>query len=612
MNSSRPLAQRKTNVIIAAQQTLLVLATLITTVLGTFVLFTLGVRLVYAQHALPSVTAVGLDLSGMSQAEIEIALGDALSYPQSGRIVLQDGDQQWVARPADLGVLVDVPEMARRALAVGRRGGLSERLTEQFEAWYGGHSLVPIVIFDQRTAAGYLQELAAQIDRPTLEARLEIDGVEVLAYPGQIGRRLDIPATLAALTPTVSMMHGGAIPLVIEEESPLVLDASLQAEAARQILSQPLSLTVDGADGWVIDPVKLAEMIQFEIVQTETEARYQVGLDPLALENALEPLAPDLERTPENARFIFNDETRELDLLQSAVIGRRLNLGETIKAINQALADGQHKTSLVFDTTDPAVTDDATAAELGISENVVAVSTYFAGSSPERIHNIKTAAAAFHGLLVAPGEMLSMAEVLGDISLDKGYAEALIIYGNRTIKGVGGGVCQVSTTLYRAAFEAGFPIAERHPHAYRVLYYEQGPRSPGPGMDATVFVPLVDFKFVNDTPSWLLLETYIYGNQLLWKFYSTSDGRSVQWTSSGPKNVVEAPKPLYRENPELQKGEIKQLDFEADGMDVVVERIVARNGQILHDDTFKTHYLPWRAIYEYGPGTKLPKGAKTE
>ncbi|MGH2606261.1 MAG: VanW family protein, partial [Anaerolineales bacterium] len=154
---------------------------------------------------------------------------------------------------------------------------------------------------------------------------------------------------------------------------------------------------------------------------------------------------------------------------------------------------------------------------------------------------------------------------------------------------------------------------ERYAHAYRVTYYEKGPGSPGPGMDATVFPPLVDFKFTNDSPYWLLMETYTYGNsQLQWKFYSTSDGRAVQWSSSGPLNVKEAPEPLYEENPELPEGKIEQVDFEADGMDVVVYRTVMRDGSVLHEDTIRTHYLPWRAIYEFGPGTELPDGAIVE
>jgi vancomycin resistance protein YoaR len=124
-------------------------------------------------------------------------------------------------------------------------------------------------------------------------------------------------------------------------------------------------------------------------------------------------------------------------------------------------------------------------------------------------------------------------------------------------------------------------------------------------------VPIVDFKFTNDTANWLLLETYIYGDQLLWKFYSTSDDRSVEWRSV-TSGKVEAPKPLYKKNPDLKKGEIKKIDYEADGLDVVVYRTVTKDGQTLYDDVIKTHYLPWRAIYEYGPGTKLPDDVEIE
>jgi vancomycin resistance protein YoaR len=406
-------------------------------------------------------------------------------------------------------------------------------------------------------------------------------------------------------------MVDAVIPLVIEETSPQILDASETAAIANRLLIEPLTITADGAEDLVLPARTVATLLRFNLEESETSVMYQVALDPAALRQALEPLAPDLERNPDNAHFIFNDDTLELDLLESAVIGRVLDLEGSIEEINLRVAQGEHSIPLAFLYKEPAVGDDATAEELGIREAVSVVSTYFNGSSPERIQNITTASSAFHGLLLPPGETLSMSDVLGDISLDNGYAEALIIFGDRTIKGVGGGVCQVSTTLFRAVFFGGFEIVERHPHAYRVGYYEQGPGSPGPGLDATVFVPLVDFKFRNDTPNWLLLETYIYGNQLLWKFYSTSDGRTVQW-SKNLSNEIDAPKPLYKENPDLEKGKIKKIDYEADGLDVVVNRTVARNGDVLYQDIIKTHYLPWRAIYEFGPDTELPDDVDVE
>jgi len=572
----------------------------------------LGSRLIFAGQALPGVNAAGLDLGGMNRAEIEQALGATLSYPQQGALLLGDQGQHWTAHPAELGVTVDLAGMADRALAVGRSGNLLQNLAQQLSAWNQGHALPAVVVFDQAAGAAYLQRLAAQIDRPQIEASLGVDGLQIEMRPGQIGRRLDVQASLQALTPFVASMHDTSLELMVEETPPLVLDASEQAALARSMVEQPLTLQAEGAGPWVLDAQMLAGMLRFNLVQNPQGAQYQVGLDPAQLAAFLEPLAPVLERRPQNARFIFNDDTRQLDLLQEAVVGRSLDIPASLQAIESGLQQNRHQLDLVFQLEQPTVPSTATAAELGISQAVSVVSTYFGGSSPERVNNIRTASSAFHGLLVAPGETLAMGDVLGDISLDKGYSEALIIFGDRTIKGVGGGVCQVSTTLFRAAFMGGFEIVERYPHAYRVGYYEQGPGSPGPGLDATVFVPLVDFRFTNDTPNWLLMETYIYGTQLLWKFYSSSDGRQVQVSGPRISNEVDAPEPLYKENPDLDEGEIEQVDYQADGMDVVVTRTVTRDGQVLHEDVVKTHYLPWRAIFEYGPGTELPEDAITE
>jgi len=207
-----------------------------------------------------------------------------------------------------------------------------------------------------------------------------------------------------------------------------------------------------------------------------------------------------------------------------------------------------------------------------------------------------------------------MGKAIGDISLDNGYAEALIIYNGKTITGVGGGVCQVSTTLFRTAYYGGYPIDERHEHAYRVYYYEQTVTGTDPnlaGMDATVYFPLVDLKFTNDRPSWLLMETYFYPNEqkLQWKFYSGDDGRTVDVQNLGLQNVVKAPEPSFEENPDMPPDTCKQVDWPGDGAEITVIRTVTRNGQqlVLPGDTIRTHYEPWQAVYQYGPGTVNPQ-----
>jgi vancomycin resistance protein YoaR len=230
--------------------------------------------------------------------------------------------------------------------------------------------------------------------------------------------------------------------------------------------------------------------------------------------------------------------------------------------------------------------------------------TLFTGSSAVRVHNVAIAASRFHGIVISPGEVFSFNEYLGDVSEQTGFEEGLIIFGGRTIKGVGGGVCQVSTTAFQAAFYAGFPFLERHPHGYRVSYYEHGE---GPGMDATVFYPDIDLLFENDTPYHLLIETYTNeaAQRLTFKFYSTSDGRVVEKGSTEISDVVPHPPDLYEEDPELAPGEIKKVDWAVDGANVWVERVVrAEDGNLIREDTFFSHYLPWQAVYKYGPGTE--------
>jgi len=562
----------------------------------------------------PDVSVSGIDLSGLTTQEAAALLAQRLDFPQRGQIIFQEGQSLWTATPAEVGLFLDAQTTATAAYSIGRSGGYLEQAGARWQAWYSGVNLSPLFIFDQRIAQTYLQGIAAQVDRPIIEASLGVSGVEVVVRSGQVGRTMDVPAALHSLSTQLQTLTDGIVPLVVFETPPIILDVTEQAELARAILSAPLVLripsAVDGDPGpWTFEPETLVGLLAIERISTPEGERYQVGLSSIALRSFLDGIAPTMVVWPQNARFIFNDDTHQLDLLQSAVIGRSLDVDTTIEMINQQMAAGQHTIDLDMEYTNPPATDDATAESLGITQLVSVETSYFRGSSSDRIQNITIASAQFHGVLVAPGESFSMANILGDVSLDNGYAEALIIFGDRTILGVGGGVCQVSTTLFRTAFFGGFQIDERYAHAYRVGYYEQssGGRNPDyAGLDATVYAPVVDFRFTNDTPYWLLMETYISGSSLTWKFYSTSDGRTVDWDTTGLQNVVEPEEPLYEENPDLPEGTIRQVDWEVDGADVTVTRTVYRDGGVLHSDVFATHFIPWRAIYQYGPGTEIP------
>ncbi len=584
--------------------------------IGIVLFWTVGYQLAFAGRIFPGVSVAGVDLSGLSPNDAALRLSQTLSFPITGKILFRDADKVWVASPAELGMVFDPSASALAAYEFGRSGGLFGALAGQINSRGPGSDVPPVMIFDQRVAYTYLQNLAVLVDQQVVEASLHLEGTNVVAQPGQLGRLLNLDATLIYLGAQLQSFRDGEVPLVIGEAAPKLLDVSSQADAARRILSQPLTITVpnyrEGDPGpWTYDIPVVANMIAVSIVDNGGNAEMQVGLDPAVLRQTLSELKTYVDRQPANARFVFNDEKSQIEPFQASSVGRLMEVEASIIAINDALLRGEHTIALTVVEAQPSVSDTATAAELGITQLITQETTYFYGSSDARIQNIVAAAERYHGLLVAPGETFSMGSVLGDVSLENGFAEALIIYGGRTIKGVGGGVCQVSTTLFRTVFFAGFPVVERYSHAYRVSYYEKtisGAIDPDlAGMDATVYFPLVDFKFLNDTPYWLLMETYVVGDTLTWKLYSTSDGRSVTWETTGPSNVVPAPSPLFEENPELKEDQIKQVDYSAQGADVTVTRTVWKDGQVYFTNQFQTHYQPWQAVCEYGPGTENPE-----
>ncbi len=573
----------------------------------------LGMNLLFAGKVFPGVSLNGVSLAGMNLTSAQAAISTSYDFPQSGHILLQDGESSWLVSPAQLGVYLDTVGSAENAMSVGRSGSLLQRLSQLVQTSFYGYNISPIFIFDQKAALQYLSGLSTSIDQPIKEAGISVENAQVVIAQGQPGRILDLAASLNAISDQLKKMQDSIVPLVIQENQPKMLDVSKQGELVKTILSQPFVLSLpdaqSGDPSWQIEPIDLARFLTFSEVQGSNGTDLQIGVNTTLMSSYLRSLENEIDQDPQNARFIFNDDTKLLDLINPSVRGRSLQVDPSVSAINEALAKGEHSAALAINYTDPQVKDTTTGAELGITELVSSYTSYFRGSSDERVQNIETAAKRFHGLLIAPGATLSMSDVLGNISLDNGYAEAPIIVGDQTIEGVGGGVCQVSTTLFRTAFFAGFPIVDRNAHAYRVGYYEQtasGHDQKYAGLDATVFVPIVDFKFTNDTPYWLLMETYVSPtyDTLTWKFYSTSDGRSVNWSTSGPTDIVEPPDPIYRENSDLSSGTIKQVEYAVDGANVVVKRTVSRNGQVLYNDTFATKYEPWQAVYEYGPGTE--------
>jgi len=339
-------------------------------------------------------------------------------------------------------------------------------------------------------------------------------------------------------------------------------------------------------------------------------ARITVRLRREKLRGLIEPLGKAVAQEAQNARFTFDPVTGQLKNIAPSRDSRSLDMEATLAALEAAARSSDRVVTVAVKATPAPVPSTATAQELGITQLITQATTFFKGSSAARLANVKVAASRFHGVVVPPGATFSFNEHLGEVSEDEGFQEGLIIVGNRTVKGIGGGVCQVSTTAYQAALRAGFPIVERYPHGYRVSYYERGM---GPGFDASVFSPYADFKFINNTAGHVLIETAYdpVRVSLTFKFYGTPDGRQVVISPPTITNIVPHGPDIYERDTdnEVPPGKAKQVDYAVDGATISFTRQVTRNGETLINERVVSKYLPWQAVYRYGPDFIPPEGA---
>ncbi len=325
--------------------------------------------------------------------------------------------------------------------------------------------------------------------------------------------------------------------------------------------------------------------------------------DKAALREMLEPLTEKVFVPPQDARFTFTDG--KVVEFKPASPGRRLNIEVVEIQFENLLRDipylenNRFAIPLAIDAIHPSITTEKTNT-FGIKERIGVGHSEFAGSIPSRVHNIELSARKMHGVLVPPGNIISYNKLMGDISQATGWQPAYIIKNGRTVLGDGGGVCQGSTTLFRAALNAGLPIIERQPHAYRVQYYEQGGFKPG--LDATVYAPSVDLKIKNDTPSHILIQATVDKSRstLTIELYGTKDGRKAEILNHQILSQTPPPLPLYQEDPMLPRGVTKQVDWAAWGARTVFTYRVTRGDDILQNKEFVSVYRPWRAIYLVG------------
>lgn len=536
------------------------------------------------------IQVAGIEVGGLTRAEALHSLADHVEAYPLPPLTLYYGEQQWPLPSTQLAVQADLLSAINQAYLVGRQGHWVQRVAAQLRALLGQTNLQPVVTVDTERLRQAVTEVAIQVRQPGRAAR-HIGDVTLPAVPGV---EVDVDSTVSQLLTTLQTAPPTGLmrlPLAVVELAPppTLAPAAVTTSAT---LPAPVQLH-DARYGLdlALDPVLLNKII----VQ-----RNPLQIDEGALRQQLTTWAEQLDIAPQDARLRFNPATGGVTVMQQSQLGRRLDIDATLAAVRETVVTGGAQASLVMVEVPPAV-DMNRIAEMGILELVASGASYFKGSSTARVHNIAVAAEKFEGLVIPPGEIFSFNQGVEDVTAANGFEDSLIIWGDQTATGVGGGVCQVSTTLFRAAYNAGLPIVERYNHGYIVGWYGE------PGLDATIFTPSVDFRFRNDTGAYLLIDPVVdtAAGVMTFNLYGTKPAREVTISEPVQSDVKTPEPPEYRIDESVAVGQRKQVEWEQKGMTVTVTRTILENGTT-RTDTIVSHYQPWRAVYLVAPGTEIP------
>ena len=473
----------------------------------------------YSQKIYPFLYVGKTNVSNLSIDEAEKILREKI--PEGLQVLdVWFGNQSFAVEASELEY--DPKLTADKAYLVGREGKFLDNFKTKWSLWFSKKSLS----FEYKLNSEVLEEqvdlLISQVSAPPIYYSLsQTPEGQIVVVPGKSGRVVnknklmkDIDKGLSNLDFSKIVVEASLIEVVVSQEE-------LEKAQRRGELLKERVLSLKYGDGEKkIEGQGLIDLIDFKGGFDEEKVKKLMGL-----------VSEEVNREPQNAVFRF--EGGRVVEFKPAIDGLLVN--EEISIIK--VVDGLSRLETlnckeVCETIIVNLEVEKSAPEvrisevnnLGIVELIGKGESTFHGSIPSREHNVALTAYKLDGVLIKPGEVFSFNGSVGDISAATGYQSAYIIKDGRTVLGDGGGVCQDSTTMFRAALDAGLPIIERHPHAYRVSYYEPG--SPV-GIDATIYSPSTDFKFLNDTPAHILIQTNVntVSNYLKIEIYGTSDGR---------------------------------------------------------------------------------------
>ena len=475
-------------------------------------------------------------------------------------------ETSWSVKLTDLGFQIDYQSTISQAYQIGRQSNILANLKEQLAALVGRYNLKPVHEIDQEKFKNKTAELFEEIERPAQNASLVFDeeSDNFLLIHSTNGITIDRKQLLAELSKQIQSFSLSLINLQLIVDYPSIRnnEVDLARQKAQQILANlPFQLTFEGKY-WTINKKLLIDWLKFEPIKEDNSDNQVLGLflDQDKIKKHLAKISFALGPQLINAQL--ETEGNRATVFSPGKAGIKVEKEKTAsQLIQNILANPPIKqTTIIAQKTLANITLEQTN-DLGINTLVGQGTSNFAGSPKNRIHNIKTGAGKFNGLILNPGEEFSFNTLLGDSGPEGGFLPELVIKRDKTVPEYGGGLCQVSTTIFRAAVNTGSKITQRTPHAFPVEYYYPH------GFDATVYDPYPDLRFINNTPAHLLIQTVIVGTRLTFNFYGTDDGRQIN---------IKGPYILEKK--------------EDGSMKTVLTQEVYQKGELIEEQTFYSNY----------------------
>ena len=568
---------------------------------GLLLLIFITYHLAYFKKIYPGVSIAYQNVENKTIEEGSNYLENYINQNKASSLKLASQENQsWEIELEKLDFFYDTNLSVEKAYQVGRNKKPFLDLKNKTKSYFQGTNLGLDYSLNQNLLEEKIATIASQVLIPAIEPTIEVleatpsGGTSRISIKqGEDGQQLDKRGLINIIAQQITQVSFESISLPLIYTSPVLTEEQIKntQKRAEKFLDKRLILKEE-ENLWKLEEKELIELLSFTN-----------GFNQDEIKNWASELSLIINRDPQNASFRFSEG--KVAEFKPAKEGKKLEEDQTVDLIVkdlEKLEENQIQDAINLPiTTSQPIIKTADVNSLGIKELVGRGVSSFRGSISSRIHNINLASSRLNGLLIPPEEVFSFNQALGDVSRSTGYQEAYIIKDGRTVLGDGGGVCQVSTTLFRAALDTGLPIIERKAHAYRVSYYEQGSSV---GLDATVFSPTADLKIKNDTPAYLLIQTYFdqKNYRLTFEIYGASDGRSVSISKSRMWDQSPPPPDLYQDDPTLPTGQIKQIDWKSWGAKASFDYRVNRFGEVLQNRTFYSNYRPWQAIYLRGTG----------